>query len=71
MIMNASLNFTPASSRRKTGKPLDKKIQFLLEMYCRGSIYMTVEWARKDMDLEPEEMADLLILLYRSLWRNC
>ena len=23
---------------------------------------MTVEWARKDMDLEPEEMADLLIL---------
>lgn len=56
------LEFYTGIIRRKTGKPLDKKIQFLLEMYCRGSIYMTVEWARKDMDLEPEEMADLLIL---------
>lgn len=34
--------------KKKTEKPLNKDIHFLLEMYCRGSIFMTVEWARKD-----------------------
>ena len=56
------LEFYTNIIKKKTGKPLDKDIRFLLEMYCRGSIYMTVEWARKNMDLKPEEMANLLIL---------
>ena len=34
---------------------------FLLEMYCHGSITMTVEWAISGMNKTPEEMADLLI----------
>ena len=36
-------------------------IMFLLEMYCHGSITMTVEWATTGMERSPEEMADLLI----------
>ena len=36
-------------------------IIFLLEMYCHGSITMTVEWATTGMERSPEEMADLLI----------
>lgn len=36
-------------------------IMFLLEMYCHGSITMTVEWATTGMKRSPEEMADLLI----------
>ncbi|HJA52043.1 MAG TPA: TetR family transcriptional regulator C-terminal domain-containing protein [Candidatus Massiliomicrobiota merdigallinarum] len=36
-------------------------IMFLLEMYCHGSITMTVEWAISGMNKTPEEMADLLI----------
>lgn len=36
-------------------------IQFLLEMYCHGSISMTVKWAVSGMKETPEEMAELLI----------
>lgn len=46
---------------RKTGKPLDPDVSFLLEMYCKGSMYMTAEWARTGMKLAPEEITDLLI----------
>ena len=46
---------------RKTGEPLTPDMAFLLEMYCRGSIYMTVEWVNEGMKRPPEKMADLLI----------
>ncbi len=36
-------------------------IEFLLEMYCHGSITMTVEWAINGMKRDPEELADILI----------
>lgn len=36
-------------------------MDFLLQMYCHGSIRMTVEWVRTGMKLEPEELAGLLI----------
>lgn len=36
-------------------------IMFLLEMYCHGSITMTVEWAIQGMVDSPEHIADLLI----------
>lgn len=36
-------------------------IEFLLRMYCRGSICMTADWAKSGMRLPPERMADLLI----------
>ncbi len=56
------LKFYTGVITRKTGKPLEPDVAFLLEMYCRGSIYMTVEWAAGGMKLPPEKMADLLIL---------
>ncbi|MDU7709784.1 MAG: TetR-like C-terminal domain-containing protein, partial [Clostridium sp.] len=55
------LQFYKNIIEKKTKKPLDEDICFLLEMYCRGSIYMTARWARRNMDLAPEKMADLLI----------
>lgn len=45
----------------KSGQPLGEDTSFLLRMYCRGSIAMTVEWAVGGMCLPPERMADLLI----------
>lgn len=36
-------------------------IMFLLEMYCHGSITMTVHWAVSGMKEAPEVIADLLI----------
>ena len=36
---------------------LSEEIQFLLEMYCRGSVYMTVKWVLSGMKQTPEEMA--------------
>ena len=41
--------------------PIPDDIMFLLEMYCHGSITMTVQWAVSGMKKTPEDMADLLI----------
>ena len=46
--------------RKKIG-PIPDDIMFLLEMYCHGSITMTVQWAVSGMKKTPEDMADLLI----------
>ena len=46
---------------RKTGGPLDDDTAFLLEMYCRGSIQMTAQWAVSGMARTPEAMVELLI----------
>ena len=46
---------------RKTHKPLEEEIQFLLEMYCRGSVYMTVKWVLGGMKQTPGEMAASLV----------
>ena len=40
---------------------IPKDILFLLEMYCHGSITMTVNWATTGMKESPEVIADLLI----------
>lgn len=45
---------------RKIGE-IPNDIRFLLEMYCHGSITMTVDWALSGMKMSPEEIADLLI----------
>jgi AcrR family transcriptional regulator len=64
---------------KKINRPLDEDIQFLLEMYCHGSIAMTVEWAVNGMNKSSETMADSLIealpvklseLLYPELIKN-
>lgn len=43
-------------SRRK----IDEKILFQLEMYCQGSIFMTVEWVLENKKFTPQELARLL-----------
>lgn len=39
---------------RRTSKPLTEELQFLLEMYCRGSVYMTVKWVLGGMKEFPK-----------------
>ena len=55
------LEFYTGIITRKLGGPLPEDIRFLLEMYCRGSIDMTVQWATTGMHRSPEEMAELLV----------
>jgi probable dihydroxyacetone kinase regulator len=45
---------------RKRKEPLSEDIQFLLEMYCQGSVYMTVKWVLSGMKQTPREMAQSL-----------
>lgn len=41
---------------------LDSNLDFLLQMYCHGSIQMTVNWVTRDnMKQDVNELADLLI----------
>lgn len=47
--------------KEKTQKEPEEEIRFLLEMYCQGSIYMTVKWVLEGMKKTPEEMAGLLV----------
>ena len=46
---------------RKTSQPLDGELHFLLEMYCQGSVYMTVKWVLGGMKDSPEQMAWTLV----------
>ena len=48
------LRFYTDMIEQKTGQPLQADIRFLLEMYCEGSIAMTVRWATTGMELSPE-----------------
>ena len=45
----------------KTGKIPGKNIQFLLEMYCQSSIYMTIRWVTGELTCTPEKLALLLV----------
>jgi len=47
--------------KEKSGKAPGPDIQFLLEMYCRGSVYMTIEWVLGGMKQEPAELAALMV----------
>ena len=46
---------------RKTSRPLGEDLQFLLEMYCRGSVYMTEKWVLGGMKDTPRRMSDKLV----------
>lgn len=54
------LEFYQNIIQKKIGD-IPSDVQFLLEMYCHGSITMTVEWAIHGMKESPEALADLLI----------
>ena len=45
----------------RTGKKISPHLQFQLEMYCQGSITMTVKWVLGGMDLTPSQFAGLLV----------
>ena len=47
--------------RKKGEHFLTPDIDFLLRMYCHGSIYMTAEWAKKNMPLSPETIVENLL----------
>ncbi|MEG0564089.1 TetR/AcrR family transcriptional regulator C-terminal domain-containing protein [Anaerorhabdus sp.] len=55
------LSFYTSIIEKKTKAPLDEQSSFLLKMYCRGSIDMTVDWVKNGMKLPPKELAALLI----------
>lgn len=46
---------------RCTSRPLGEELQFLLEMYCQGSVYMTVKWILTGMKDTPEAMSVKLV----------
>ncbi|MEE8836369.1 MAG: TetR/AcrR family transcriptional regulator C-terminal domain-containing protein [Eubacteriales bacterium] len=47
---------------RKQGEvEFTPEIEFLLKMYCRGSIDMTADWARNGMTIRPEQIVGWLI----------
>lgn len=54
------LNFYTDMIVKKSGRPLEKDIEFLLEFYCHGSIQMTVDWLYEGMKLSEKEISDLL-----------
>ena len=45
----------------KTKEPISENLRFLLEMYCQGSIYMTVQWVLGERKSTPQEMAKVLV----------
>jgi len=54
--------FYEKSIVKQIKKPLSKDLAFLLEMYCKGSIDMTVKWATGYLDISKEKLVELLIL---------
>lgn len=46
---------------KNIGKTLSSDIDFLLNMYCRGSVDMTVEWVLNDIPIKKEEIVSYLI----------
>ncbi len=55
------LDFYTELIGRKTGQPLAPDTAFLLEMYCRGSVYMTVKWVLGGMPESPAQMSASLV----------
>lgn len=45
----------------RTKEPLSSELNFILEMYCRGSVYMTTRWVSGEIEYTPEEMAKRLV----------
>ncbi len=47
--------------QKRTKKPLADDVRFILELYCHGSIAMTVDWAVTGMEKTSQSLADDLI----------
>ena len=46
---------------RKDSRALDQDLHLLLEMYCQGSVYMTVKWVLGGMKDSPQAMSAKLV----------
>lgn len=55
------LQFYTGQIEEKTGRKITESMRFLLEMYCQGSIYMTVQWVLGKIKATPEQMAESLV----------
>lgn len=55
------LQFYTDILKEKTGKYPSADIRFLLEMYCQGSVYMTIKWVTKELRYTPSELAGLMV----------
>ena len=55
------LAFYTRQIEEKTKEPISENLRFLLEMYCQGSIYMTVQWVLGERKSTPQEMAKTLV----------
>ena len=55
------LDFYEKLLREKTGKEPEERVHYLLEMYCRSSIYMTVQWVLGEIKCTPEGLAHILV----------
>ena len=55
------LGFYQEQGVKRGSRPLEEDIRFLLEMYCQGSVYMTVKWIQGGMEEEPEKVARKLV----------
>lgn len=55
------LAFYTKQIEEKTKEPISDHLRFLLEMYCQGSIYMTVQWVLDNRKTTPEKMAQALV----------
>lgn len=51
------LSFYTDRIQEKMKRPLSDDLQFQLEMYCQGSIYMTVRWLLEGAYTSPETLA--------------
>ena len=58
---NCILTFYQNIIKRKLGNNIPPDIEFLLEMYCHGSIEMTKSWVEKNMYLDIETLVNMLI----------
>lgn len=47
--------------KEKTGREPEGDIRFYLEMYCRGSVFMTISWMFDGFRTDPERLAELMI----------
>ena len=55
------LQFYMSLIARKTSRPLSEELEFLLEMSCRGSVYMTEKWVLGGMKDSPAQMSYKLV----------
>lgn len=58
---NCIYNFYKEIIENNLGHQIDKEIDFLLKMYCKGSIDMTVDWILNDMPIDIDSIVVLLI----------